>query len=123
LGTKIEDLKRDKKAMCDTIREFIAEIRAREQAMLRNPTPEQAEYQRRERERLHELVEGVRYAVYWIDGEGVFDAETMGMLYKQAYGLHDIIDGDPIGTLEQRVDEHVREQTATMKRALSFDEL
>jgi hypothetical protein len=88
--------------MCDTIRDLIAEIRAREQAMLRNPTPEQAVYQRRERERLHELVESFRSAVYRIDGEGVFDSETIGMLYKQAFGLHDIIDGDPIGTLEQR---------------------
>jgi hypothetical protein len=91
--------------------------------MLRNPTPEQAEYQRHEREHLHELVEGVRYAVYRIDGEGVFDSETIGMLYKQAYGLHDIIDGDPIGTLEQRVDEQVRNQTARMKKASSVDEL
>jgi hypothetical protein len=109
--------------MCDTISELIAEIRAREQAMLRNPTPEQAEYQRREREHLHELVEGIRYAVYRIDGAGVFDNETIEVLYKQAFGLHDIVDGDPIGTLEQRVDEQVREQTARMKQASSFDEL
>jgi hypothetical protein len=81
---------------------LITEAKTGHEGALRNPTPEQAEYQHKTREDLHAMVDDLSQTVYLIDGIGVFDDETIMMLHKQAYGLHDIIDGDPAGTFERR---------------------
>jgi hypothetical protein len=37
-----------------------------------------------------------------IDGNGVFDGSKIAQLRAQAFGLHDLIDGNPVGTLSQQ---------------------
>ena len=101
---------------------FVA-LEASEAEALRNPTPEQAEHQREAREALHDLVDELDHCIYAFNGSGVFDTETILMLYKQARGLHDIIDGDLIGTFAQQMDEELRDETKRMKRVSSLEEL
>jgi hypothetical protein len=55
-------------------------------------------HQHKTRVGLHSMVDDLSQQIYLIDGNGVFDGATIMMLYEQAYGLHDIIDGNPVGT-------------------------
>lgn len=49
-----------------------------------------------------------------IDGNGVFDGTRIAQLREQAFGLHDLIDGNPVGTLSQQCEA----ETARVYREL-----
>ena len=107
----------------DIIMELLTKSLAREQEALRNPTPEQAERQARTRRNLHHLADELQGAAHCIDGEGVLEREKVKALYRMAYFIHDIVEGDPLGTYERRRVEEAREERSRMKSVSSFDEL
>jgi hypothetical protein len=54
------------------------------------------------RKEAHDLVLEIECGLGGLLASGVFDDETKAMLGKYLYGLHDIIDGDAIGTYQMR---------------------
>lgn len=87
------------------IRGLIARAEAAHKIALLNPTPEQAEYQYATRQALQAMVDDLAQSIYLIDGKGVFEDETILMLRDQVYGLSDVIDGNPVGTLKRHTDD------------------
>jgi hypothetical protein len=104
----------------DASRFLVGQERAAKLNLIRHPTPEHAEYQKKAREAMHDEIQRVRDCVYMFDGEDVFDSETIQMLYKLSYALHDVVDGNPVGTLERRSEE---QSTPPLKPLTSLDDL
>jgi hypothetical protein len=88
----------------EAMQSIFGQMKAVELQLMRNPTPEHAEYQKKAREAMHDGIQSVRDGAYRFDGEAVFDSETIGILYNLTYALHDVVDGDKIGTLQAKIE-------------------
>ena len=110
----------------EAMQSMFGQVKAAELQLMRNPTPEHASYQKEARAAMHRGIQSVRDGVYRFDGEGVFDSETIGMLYNLTYALDDVVDGDAIGTLQAKLDAEDEARKARPKPpldAIDLDEI
>ena len=96
-------------------------MKAAELHLMRNPAPEHAAYQKEAREAMHSGIQYVRDCAYRLDDEGVFDSETIGMLYNLTYALDDVVDGDAIGTLQAKLDVEMKREARPKPPLVAID--